>query len=60
MLIKEMVYICNRDFAQNRGKKRSFTGGKASIFNKDFGKNNIADMRRRFNQRFLDTEVWND
>jgi len=51
-LIKEMVYICDRNFAQNRGGKRSFAGGKASISNKDFGRNNIVDMRQRFNQCF--------
>jgi hypothetical protein len=30
-LIKEMVCSCVRDFAQNRGKKRSFAGGKATF-----------------------------
>jgi len=52
-LIKEMACICDRDFAQNRGEKRSFTGGKASIFNEEFGQNNIADTCQGFNQRFL-------
>ena len=35
-LIKEMACSRVRDFAQNRGEKRSFAGGKASIFNKEF------------------------
>ena len=63
-LIKEMVHSCNWDFAQNRGKKHSNTarkrsdsypkrGGITSIFNNEFGQNNIADVCQRFNQGFL-------
>ena len=51
-LIKETVCGCDWDFAQNRGEKHSFTGDKASIFNKEFGQNNNADACRGFNQRF--------
>ena len=51
-LIKETVHGCDWYFAQNRGEKHSLTGGKASIFNKGSGQNNIVGGRRGFNQCF--------
>jgi hypothetical protein len=60
-LINATVHDCDWDFAQNRGNawdktrlrlaaKHSFTGGKASIFNEEFGQNNNADMCWGINQ----------
>jgi hypothetical protein len=56
-LIKDGVHICDRDFAQNQGEKHSLAGGKARLFNKDFGQNNIAYRCCGFNQGFPNTRI---